>query len=480
MTEETITLTLRAQQRLMVLNALEREKLLMADAARLIGRSVRQLRRLRSAYRTRGPAALVHGNQGRRSPRRTKDTTRAQVVHLARTTYAGINHQHLTELLEEREGLVLSRPTIYRILTEAGVRSPRPRRPPRHRRRRERMPQSGMLVLLDGSHHPWLEDRGPRLVLLAAMDDATSEVLSAEFRTDEDADGYLRLLRTLTLTKGLPLAVYSDRHGIFHRDTRTPMTLDEHLRGGPAPTHVGRVLQDLGIRWIPASSPQAKGRIERLFATFQDRLLAELRLAGVQDHAGANAFLGAFVPRYNARFAQPPTTPTSAYRPWPPRLDPETVFCFKYLRIVANDNTVTLGSHLIQILPGPGARSYAKARVEVQERLDGTIAVAYKGHLLTSQPLTPRAEPAAAVALRARPYARPTSDADSSPRVGSRDDSVRRARDLDTAQTAHARTQQNSGPTRKPHPDHPWHRYAVEGKRRKELKKAGVSFSLNA
>ncbi len=263
-------MTQRAQQRLMVLTALERGDLLMADAARLCGRSVRQVRRLRRAYRRRGLAALVHGNQGRPCPRRTADATRTRVVDLAQTPYAGINHQHLTELLAERESLTLSRPTIRRILAEAGVRSPRRRRPPRHRRRRERMPQPGMLILLDGSNHTWLEERAPRLVLLAAMDDATSEVLSAEFRTQEDAHGYLGLLCMIALTKGLPLAVYSDRHGIFHRDPRTPLTIEEQQRGGPAPTQVGRVLEELGIRWIPASSPQAKGRIERLFETFQD------------------------------------------------------------------------------------------------------------------------------------------------------------------------------------------------------------------
>ncbi len=477
MTEETIVLTHRAQQRLMVLNALERSRLLMADAARLIGRSIRQVRRLRSAYRHRGPAALVHGNQGRPSPRRTDDVTRTRVVALAQTTYAGINHQHLTELLEEREALVLSRPTLHRILKEAGVRSPRRRRPPRHRRRRERMPQPGMLVLLDGSQHAWLEERSPRLVLLAAMDDATSEVLSAEFRNKEDAHGYLRLLRTMAQTTGLPLAVYSDRHGIFHRAPRTPMTLEEQLRGEPAPTQVGRVLKDLGIRWIPASSPQAKGRIERLFATFQDRLLAELRLAGVQGRDGANAFLDEFLPRYNARFAQPAADPTPAYRPWPPRLAPDTVFCFKYLRTVANDNTVALGPHQIQILPGPRDRSYAKARVEVHERLDGTIAVAYKNRLLASQSLLPTR--ALSVGLRARHLARPGSRANTSHSNGPRNDLSRRGRDPHTPPNAPTRLPQTRPIPRKPRPDHPWNRYAAENKRRKELKEGGVTFSRN-
>ncbi len=185
MTGEAIVLTQRAQQQLLVLNALERGELLMAQAADLLGRSVRQVRRVRAAYRQRGAQALVHGNRGRPSPRRIADATRDRVIALARTTYAAVNHKHLTELLAEREGIVLSHPTIHRLLREAGLRSPRRRRPPKHRRRRERMPQPGLLVQLDGSAHDWLEERGPRLVLLAALDDATGAVLAAAFRDHE-------------------------------------------------------------------------------------------------------------------------------------------------------------------------------------------------------------------------------------------------------------------------------------------------------
>jgi transposase len=271
-----ITLTQRAQQQLIVLNALERGELLVAEAATLLGLSSRQVRRLRHAYRQHGPQALVHGNRGRRSPRRVDDATRARIVQLARTTYAEVNHKHLSELLAERDGLALSHPTIHRILRAAGLRSPRRRRPPRHRQRRERMPQEGLLVQLDGSAHAWLEQRGPRLTLVAVMDDATGEVLAATFRDEEDAHGYFLVFHTLTQTKGVPVAAYSDRHGIFHHPkTKRPLTLQEQLAGGPAPTQVERALQDLGIRWIPANSPQAKGRIERLFGTFQDRLRSE-------------------------------------------------------------------------------------------------------------------------------------------------------------------------------------------------------------
>lgn len=384
-----MTLTQRAEQQLIVLNALERGELLVAEAAGLLDRSVRQIQRLRAAYRRRGAAALVHGNRGRPSPRRIDEGTRRRVVHLAQTLYAGVNFQHLSELLAEREALCLSRPTLHRLLRPEGIRSPRRRRPPKHRRRRERMPRAGMLMQMDGSQHPWLEDRGPALVLLHAVDDATGAILGAVFRHQEDAHGYLLLLRQITTTHGLPLAAYTDRHGIFERSKRTALTVEEQLRGAPPPTHVGRALHDLGIQWIPASSPQAKGRVERQGGTLQDRLVTELRLAGITDLEGANAFLPEYIARHNARFAQPPLGPEPAYRPWPSTLDPDTVFCFQYLRTVANDNTVTLGPHHLQIVGSSHRQTYARATVEVHERLDGTLAVFSHGHRLTAHALTP-------------------------------------------------------------------------------------------
>jgi transposase len=479
MNGEPIILTPRAQQRLTVLTALDRGAVSTPEAAALLGLSTRQLRRLRRAYQRHGPKALIHGNRGRRSVRRVDDATRARIAQLARTTYTGVNHQHLSELLAERDGIALSHPTIHRILREAGLQSPRRRRPPRHRRRRDRMPRVGMLVQLDGSRHDWLDGRGPRLVLHAAIDDASGEVLAATFRDVEDAHGYLLVLRAIARSKGLPVAVYSDRHGIFHRDPHRPLTLTEQLHGGPAPTHVGRALYELGIRWIAASSPQAKGRIERLFGTFQDRLRAELRLAQVGDREGANAFLQRFLPRFNARFAQAPADPASAYRPWPRALDPETVFCFTYQRRVANDNTVTLGPHRVQLLPGPGHRSYAKALVDVHERLDGTLAVFYQQQGLASQMLTPRLHGP----IRARASRRVSPSA---PARGPRravktplSGAARPAR-LSAAETpfgpatpARIRT----APAR-PRADHPWRQLAAEAHRRKVLREAGVTFSL--
>ncbi|MDP7240874.1 MAG: ISNCY family transposase, partial [Dehalococcoidia bacterium] len=301
------------------------------------------------------------------------------------------------ELLEEREQLTLSRSSVWRMLTGAGVLSSRRRRPPQHRCRRERYSQEGMLLQVDGSRHDWLQGRGSYLTLVGAIDDATGAVPYTLVREQEDAQGYLMLLEETIERKGIPLALYSDRHSIFQVNPKQPESLEEQLAGERQPTQVGRALQELGIQCIRALSPQAKGRIERLWGTFQDRLVSELRLAGATTLEEANQVLWDFLPRFNARFAVPPSQPGSAYRPLEPGVCLEGVLCFKYQRTVAKDNTVKLGEHILQLLPGPQRSSYARARVEVQERLDGSLVVAYQGQVIATRKAPPHP-----VTLRAR------------------------------------------------------------------------------
>lgn len=433
----TITLTKREHQRMQVLSRVLDGILNGREAARLLGLSPRQVRRLRRRLRQDGPAALAHRNRGRPSPHRLAAAIRARILQLARSLYAGVNDHQLTELLAEREGIQVSRKTVQRLLRAAGIGSPRTRRPPRHRRRRERAPQVGLLVQMDASHHSWLEDRGPWLVLHAAIDDATGEVLAAVFREEEDAHGYFLLLRRLIQRYGVPVAAYTDRHGLFHRDPRTPLPLEDQLAGTVASTQLGRAFQELGIRWIPASSPQGKGRVERLFGTFQDRLVAELRLAHACTLAEAQRVLDRFLPRYNARFTQSPAHPDAAWQVAPVNLD--RICCFKYQRTVAHDNTISWNGRLLQLYPGPGRRSYTGARVDVHARLDGKLEVYYRGQRLraTRLPQGQRRRPSTPppVAMPPRPSGHPQS------------------------------------------PNHPWIRQIVEGKRRKALIAQGVTFS---
>lgn len=375
----------REQQRAVTLTGAIEGRLTTSEAAELMGLSERHLRRLRRAFVREGPAALVHGNRGRRPAHAIGAEVRGRVLALAEGLYAGCNDQHLTELLAEREEIVLSRSSVRRILRAAGRRSPQRRRAPRHRSRRERMPQAGMLLQVDGSRHQWLGPDGPWLTLVGAIDDATGGVPYAIFREQEDAQGYLLLLREVVRRRGVPLALYSDRHKIFQSRSDEPLTLAEQLAGGRLPTQVGRVLKELDITWIGARSPQAKGRIERLWRTLQDRLYNELRLANVSTLEQANAALPALLARHNARFRQPPAETGSAYRRLPAGKRPADIFCFRYWRTVSMDNVVTLEGRTIPVPPGPQRRSYARARVEVREHLDSGASVHYQGRCIARQ-----------------------------------------------------------------------------------------------
>ena len=384
--ETTITMTAKEQRRAWILTKVLKGERTMADAAASLALSERQLWRLRTAFGRHGPAGLVHGNRGRPPAQRLNDELRNEIIALAGDRYAGTNDCHLAELLAEREGLTISRPSLQRILRRAGLPAKRRRRHPHHRRRRERMAAEGGLLQIDGSRHRWLEERGPWLTLVAAIDDATGKVVGATFRAQEDAAGYLELLQLIVTRHGLPGAVYRDRHGIFE----APGERAADGRDAGLPSQVGRALVELGIRSIAARSPQAKGRIERLFGTLQDRLVTELRLAGIDDQAAANDFLPGFLARHNERFAVPPLDPEPEWLPVPRHVNLARVLVLKYRRKVAKDHTVRLGGQVLQL---PRARyAYSGKTVEVHLRLDGSM-VAFDGRrqlALTPAPAEPR------------------------------------------------------------------------------------------
>jgi hypothetical protein len=258
------------------------------------------------------------------------------------------------------------------------------------------MPQEGMLLQLDGSHHSWLEERGPVLTLLLAVDDATGRVPYALFREQEDTQGYLLLLRGVIERCGIPLAVYTDRHSVFQHWRRSNHETSASLSVG-ASTQCARALRELGVTQVFAHSPEAKGRVERTSGTFQDRLVAELRLAGVSTLAEANRVLGGFLTHFNQRFGVPAAQSGSAYREVPEGLDIDGVLCVKEIRRVAKDNTVRYRGRTLQLYPGAEQPSYARTHVEVQERLDGRLLVRHRGQILT-----PEDAPPLAAELRAR------------------------------------------------------------------------------
>ena len=375
-----VTLNRREQTRLQALNCVLEYQLPRTQAAEIMGISERQLRRMLAAYRREGAAALSHGNRGRQPRNALTEEITDAVVILASGKYAGFNHSHLSEVLAEREGIHLSRQTVSRLLNRHGLPSARRHRPPKHRIRRERMPQEGMLLQIDGSHHAWLEERGPRFVLLLAVDDATGTVADAVFQPGEDTRGYFLLMEGVIRRYGLPLALYGDRHGVFKFAGKP-----RHIQPPVEATHFSRAMQELGIEQVFARSPQAKGRVERMLETFQDRLVTELRLAGASNIDEGSLVLREYLPRFNARFSVAAEQPESAYRPVPDELCLTETICLKDTRKVARDNTVKYQWRVLQLLPGADRPSYAGLRVDVLERADGELLIRYQGESVDYQ-----------------------------------------------------------------------------------------------
>jgi transposase len=382
MDQRELVMSQRELQRLHVVRLTLEGRESVGKGAELLGLSSRQVKRLRRAVRLKGAQGVLHGNRGRRAWNFTSKEKVKKVIRFSETVYKGLNDTHFSEKLTEKEGMTLSRSTVRRILRRSGISAVRRHRPKRHYRRRERKAQEGALLLWDGSPHRWLGEGGPQWTLVVTMDDATGALLYGVFSEQEDAQSYLTCLKQLLLGKGIPWAIYMDRHGIFKRND-DHWTLEEELAGERVPTQVGLALKSLGVEPIFALSPQAKGRVERLFGTLQDRLVSELRLAGIRTRDQATAFVnGPFKTDFNRRFAKPPQQSQSAWRKLPRGLDVDRICSFHYQATVGNDNAVRLAGVILDIPEGPNHKGYAKSRVEVRQLLDGRWRVYLRDGLL--------------------------------------------------------------------------------------------------
>ena len=369
----TLTLNPKQQREVEILTRLEAGALDPSSAAMLLGVSPRQVRRLRVRFRQDGFEAVIHGNAGRSPANRTDPALLERILALAGLDgkYHDLNVCHLQDLLEQQEQISIGRSTLDRLLKQAGVRQVGKAPAPAHRRKRLRRPAEGMLLQIDGSPFDWLEGRGPKAALTGAIDDATGKVVFLLFRPTEDQIGYLLLLRTVALSYGLPMSIYHDRHTIL-RSPKEP-TLEQELAGQAPMSQIQRVMAELGIEAIPAHSPQAKGRIERLWGTLQDRLTKELRLAGITTLEEANAFLPGFIARYNARFAKAPQDPNSAWVPLPTDLDLNYYFAVRESRKVRGDHCIKWSGQLLQLLPGPKDPSLVDKSVTVHVVPEGDV-----------------------------------------------------------------------------------------------------------
>lgn len=390
------------QQRIDVLGRWREGSLSVAEVSSLLACSERTAWRLLARFRTMGVDGIVHGNRGRASPGRLPSAARERILELARSRYRGVNDSHLAELLAEDEGIVVSRPSLQRLLRGAAIGTTRRRRAPKYRSRRERMPQAGLLVQVDGSPHDWLEGRGPRLTLVGAIDDATGAIVAATFAPVEDGRAYLTILARMCRDHGVPAAIYRDRSGIF-----APVRPGGPL--GDAGTQVGRAFSELGIASVAAASAQAKGRIERLWGTCQDRLVSELRLAGAADLDSANIVLARFVTRFNAQFSVAAAIATPAWRRAPAARELDRICAFRWNRVVGNDNTVRVEGAVLQLPPTIGGRGVAGRRVEVELRLDGQLLVVDRGRTLLVLPVSPEVSELRGVKLAATHGPRPAA-----------------------------------------------------------------------
>ena len=379
--KDMLTMSRREAMRLHILHQALERKVTQQEAARLMGLSARQVRRLIRRVRREGDPGICHRARGKASNRRIPLPVKARVLALVRKQYSDFNLVHATEKLAERDGIALHAETLRLWVRAAGL--PYKQRKARaHRRWRERKAHRGELLQFDGSHHDWLEGRGPRCVFLGAIDDATNTILG-RFYAYEGTWPAMDSLQRYIRRYGIPQAIYLDKHSTYK--TAAAPTLEEQLRDEEPLSHVEKSLAALGIEVIHANSPQAKGRVERLFKTLQDRLVREMRLRGIQSVAEANAFLRRYLPEHNRRFRQPAASPADLHRPAPPRRALARVFCIRTERTVKRDFTIAHESKLYQLEQATRAR-----KVTVEEWLDGALHLTYRGADLRYHPIPRR------------------------------------------------------------------------------------------
>lgn len=357
--------------------------LTLCHAGELMGVSYRHARRLLKTFRKKGARGLRHRAVGRRSSRRTPAAFRRRVLQLVRHEFSGdATHERFgptltAEHLHDEYDLTVHHETLRRWMLAAGLWS-RARAAPTHRKHRERKAHFGELVQLDGSFERWLEDRGSTACLMDMVDDATGRS-GLRFEPTECSWGAVRSLRAWVLTYGIPKALYTDWHAVY---VRKP-TDAEIATGTVALTQFGRMCATLGIRIIPASSPQAKGRVERGHGTHQDRLVKKLRRRGIRDYATANAFLTTtYVPDHNARFARAPASAEDFHTPLPPEVDLDQVFRFETTRTLSHDWVVRHDNRLLQVERHGQYYPPSRSTVLVCEYEDGHLELWYRGHRL--------------------------------------------------------------------------------------------------
>ena len=351
------------------------KRLTQREAARMLGLTSRQVRRLRRAYERDGARALASKHRGRPSNRRLSAELRREALATVRSRYEGFGPTLAHEKLTELHGLEFSVETLRNWMVEDGLWIPRARREPRIQQPRRRRPCRGELIQIDGSDHEWFEERAPRCTLLVFVDDATSALMELLFCESESAFSYFAAMRSYLEHHGKPVALYSDKAGVFRVNKKEP-------QGGTGVTQFARALGSLNIDILCANTPAAKGRVERAHLTLQDRLVKELRLRGISDIEAANAFAPEFIVDYNRRFARIPRSEHDAHRPLQPSDDLARVFSWQETRLVSKSLTLSYKRVLYVLDPSDTARSARGQRVGIEEREDGSLSFWHGEHSL--------------------------------------------------------------------------------------------------
>jgi len=373
MCEDIITMTRRELARYQVIQRSLRREITQAKASELLELSERHIRRLVKRVRLKGMRALVHGNRGQPSPRKMKAELVERIALIIGEQYPDFAPLHATEKLWERHKVRVSREKVRQIMMERGIWKRRRRSKETHVWR-ERKPHCGEMVQLDGSHHSWLEKRGPRLVLMGYVDDASNRFFG-RFYDHEGIYPAMDSLRRYIERYGLPQSIYLDKHSTY-KTTREPDT-DELLRDEQAQTQFERAAVELGIKLIHANSPQAKGRIERTFGTLQERLVKEMRLGGVATCTEANRFLDRYLRTHNRRFMKVPLRPQDLHRPVPKSLNLDDIFCLQGIRTINNGYIIKWTSRTF-VLTRPSL-TLRRQKVVVREWFDGRLSIRFKG-----------------------------------------------------------------------------------------------------
>ena len=373
MSEDIITMSRREWGRYQLIERSLKKEITQARAAELLELSERHVRRLVNRVRLKGIRGLIHRNRGRPSPRKMSLEMVERIASLIAERYPDFGPLHAAEKLWERHKVRVSREKVRRIMMAKGLWRRRRRRKEDHVWR-ERKPHVGEMVQMDGSHHSWLEKRGPRLVLMGYVDDASNRVFG-RFYDYEGIYPAMDSLRRYIERYGLPQSIYLDKHSTY-RTSRQPDT-EELLRDEQAQTQFERALNEVGIKAIHANSPQAKGRIERTFGTFQDRLVKEMRLEGVSTCEEANRFLDVYLPKHNRRFMKEPLRPQDLHRPVPKSLNLDDIFCLQGIRTVNNGYIIKWTSRTF-VLTRPSL-TLRRQKVVVREWFDGRLSIRFRG-----------------------------------------------------------------------------------------------------